>query len=367
MTDREYMQRAIDLALLGAGHTNPNPMVGAVIVKDERIVSEGYHEKYGDLHAERNALSKCGWKAPGATMYVTLEPCCHHGKQPPCTDAVIESGVSKVFIGSRDPNPLVSGKGVQLLRDAGIEVVTDFMREECDAINPVFFHYISTGLPYVISKYAMTMDGKIATRTGASKWITGEDARQRVQEDRGRYAGIMVGIGTVLADDPLLTCRIPGKNNPVRIICDTNLRIPEDSQIVKTAKDVKTIIATGSRAEDKIARLTEAGCSIINLPLSAEHIDLKALMKALGELQIDSVYIEGGGKLHWSALRSGMVNKVQVFVAPKIFGGKDAPTPVSGIGCDVPDNGFMLTPPEITRYGDDILLESEVIPCSQES
>ncbi|MBQ9708809.1 MAG: bifunctional diaminohydroxyphosphoribosylaminopyrimidine deaminase/5-amino-6-(5-phosphoribosylamino)uracil reductase RibD [Firmicutes bacterium] len=366
MTDKEYMQRAIDLALLGAGHTNPNPMVGAVIVKDDRIVSEGYHEKYGDLHAERNALSKCGWKAPGATMYVTLEPCCHHGKQPPCTDAVIASGVSKVFIGSRDPNPLVSGKGVQLLRDAGIEVITDFMREACDAINPVFFHYISTGLPYVISKYAMTMDGKIATRTGASKWITGDAARQRVQEDRGRYAGIMVGIGTVLADDPLLTCRIPGKSNPVRIICDTNLRIPEDSQIVKTAKDVETIIATGSRVEDKIARLTESGCGVITLPLSEAHIDLKALMKALGERKIDSVYIEGGGKLHWSALHAGMVNKVQVFVAPKIFGGNDAPTPVSGLGCDIPDNGFMLTPPEITRYGDDILLESEVIPCSQE-
>lgn len=366
MTDREYMRRAIDLAVKGCGHTNPNPMVGAVIVKDGEIISEGYHEKYGEYHAERSALSKCGWKSPGATMYVTLEPCCHHGKQPPCTDAVIGSGITKVFIGSRDPNPLVSGKGVQLLRDAGIEVVTDFMREECDAVNYVFFHYISTGLPYVVSKYAMTMDGKIATRTGASKWITGEEARRRVQEDRNRYAAIMVGIGTVLADDPLLTCRIPGGKDPVRIICDTDLRIPDDSQIVSTAGETETIIATSSDSAGRIAELEDKGCTVLRVRKKDGHIDLQELMRKLGHLKIDSVYIEGGGRLHWSALESGIVNRVQAYVAPKIFGGTDAPSPVRGEGCEVPADAFLLTRPEITRYGDDILLESEVRRCLPE-
>ena len=366
MTDREYMQRAIDLAVKGCGHTSPNPMVGAVIVKDDKIISEGYHEKYGEYHAERNALSKCDWKAPGATMYVTLEPCCHHGKQPPCTDAVKASGITKVIIGSRDPNPLVSGKGVQILRDAGIEVVTDFMREECDAINYVFFHYISTGLPYVVSKYAMTMDGKIATRTGASKWITGEQARQRVQEDRNRYAGIMAGIGPVLADDPLLTCRIPGGKDPVRIICDTNLRIPTESQIVQTAKYTETIIACSAGDPEKKELLSSKGCTVLDVPERNGHVDLNELMNVLGSMKIDSVYIEGGGQLHWSALEAGIVNRVQAYVAPKIFGGADAPSPVRGEGCDVPANGFMLTSPTVTRYGDDILLESEVIKCSQE-
>lgn len=365
MTDQEYMRRAIELARLGCGHTNPNPMVGAVIVRDGRVLSEGYHEKYGDLHAERNALAKCTESCEGATMYVTLEPCCHHGKQPPCTDAILASGITKVFVGSADPNPLVAGQGVRILEDAGIEVVTDFLREECDAINPVFFHFIRTGLPYVVSKYAMTMDGKIATRTGSSKWITGEEARQRVQEDRNRYASIMVGIGTVLTDDPLLTCRIPGGKDPVRVICDTQLRIPEDSQIVRTAKETPTIIATCAQNEEKCKALEDAGCQVVQMPLKDGHVDLAALMKHLGQEKIDSVYIEGGGTLHWSALESGIVNKVQVYIAPKLFGGKDAPSPIRGLGCDVPDNGFMLTKPEVTWYGDDLLLESEVIPCSQ--
>ena len=366
MTDRDYMQRAIDLAVRGCGHTNPNPMVGAVIVKDGRIISEGYHEKYGQLHAERNALAKCRESCEGATMYVTLEPCCHHGKQPPCTEAVIASGISRVFVGSRDPNPKVAGKGVMQLRDAGIEVITDFMRDECDAINYVFFHYIQTGTPYVVMKYAMTADGKIATRTGASKWITGESARNHVQEDRNRYAAIMAGIGTVLADDPLLTCRIEGGSNPVRVICDTNLRIPMESRIVSTACDVPTIIATCSEDLDKINSLMDAGCEIINLPPDDGHVSLKDLMQSLGERKIDSVYIEGGSTLHWAALASGIVNRVQTYIAPKLFGGADAPSPIGGYGIDLPENCVSLSKPQITLFGDDILLESEVIQCSQE-
>ena len=203
-TETVYMKRAIELALEGEGYVNPNPMVGAVIVKDGRIIGEGYHRRYGELHAERNAIASLTESAEGATIYVTLEPCCHYGKTPPCTEAIIENKLSRVVIGSKDPNPLVAGKGVKRLREAGIEVIEDFLRDECDELNPVFFHYITTGLPYVVLKYAMTMDGKIATRTGASKWITGEEARGEVQRLRHKYSAIMAGIGTVLADDPLL-------------------------------------------------------------------------------------------------------------------------------------------------------------------
>ena len=209
MTDQEYMFRAIQLAKKGEGWTNPNPMVGAVIVKDGRIIGEGYHKKCGELHAERNAIASLIESAEGATIYVTLEPCCHYGKTPPCTEAIIEQKIKKVVIGSRDPNPKVAGKGAQILRESGITVVQDFMREECDRLNPVFFHYITTKTPYVVMKYAMTLDGKIAAYTGKSRWITGSEARHHVQTQRARYTGIMVGVGTVIADDPLLTCRLP--------------------------------------------------------------------------------------------------------------------------------------------------------------
>ena len=208
MTDEFYMRRAIELAKKGRGWTNPNPMVGAVIVKNGSIIGEGYHEKCGELHAERNAIASLTESAEGATLYVTLEPCCHYGKTPPCTEAILEQKIARVVIGSRDPNPKVAGKGVQMLREAGVTVVEDFMREECDQLNPVFFHYITTKTPYVVMKYAMTLDGKIATKTGASKWITGESARKEVQHMRHQYMGIMAGIGTVLADDPMLNVRV---------------------------------------------------------------------------------------------------------------------------------------------------------------
>jgi diaminohydroxyphosphoribosylaminopyrimidine deaminase/5-amino-6-(5-phosphoribosylamino)uracil reductase len=220
------MRIALQLAEKGCGWVNPNPLVGAVIVKDGEIIGRRFHEKYGKAHAERNAIASCIKSPKGATLYATLEPCCHHGTNPPCTDAIIESGIKRVVIGSSDPNPLVRGKGVAIMRRHGIEVVEGVLKEECDKLNQVFFHYIQRKKPYVIMKYAMTMDGKIATYTGESKWITGEAARQRVHEDRHRYSGIMVGVGTVLADNPLLTCRMEGGKNPLRIICDTRLRTP---------------------------------------------------------------------------------------------------------------------------------------------
>ena len=316
--DRKYMERAIGLAWKGVGRTNPNPRVGAVIVKDNRIIGEGYHEQYGGLHAERNAIASLTESAEGAEIYVTLEPCCHYGKTPPCTQAIIENKISRVIIGSRDPNPLVSGKGAEQLRQAGIEVVQDFMKEECDELNPVFFHYISTGMPYVVMKYAMTADGKIATRTGASKWITGEDSRKLVQKMRNEYSGIMAGIGTVLADDPLLTVRDRELRSPVRIICDSELRIPVNSKICETAEEYRTIVACAGRNSQKADALRNKGVEIVEVPDKAGRVDLKALMRYLGEQKIDSVLVEGGGGLNYSILQADLAQKIYIFGATNI-------------------------------------------------
>ena len=381
MNDREYMLRAIELARRGEGWVNPNPLVGAVIVKDGRIIGEGWHHKYGDLHAEREALAALTEPVEGASIYVTLEPCCHYGKQPPCTLAIIEHGISRVVIGSRDPNPKVAGKGVLALREHGITVEEDYMRDECDALNPAFFHYITTGTPYVKMKYAMTSDGKIATRTGASKWISGEASRERVHMWRNACMGIMVGIGTVMADDPLLNCRIPGGKDPVRIICDTNLRIPEDSQICRTAGQYGTIVVCGfaapepgnlSGAEEredagkafaKMERLRQKGITVWNLPDESspgKKVSLKKLMKMLGSQKIDSVLLEGGGTLNESALREGIVQEVNVFVAPKIFGGK-ARTPVEGTGVELPSQALQMEMVSNEVVGEDLLITYRVL------
>lgn len=371
MAEEKYMKLAMELAEKGCGRVSPNPLVGAVIVKDGRIIGQGYHRKYGDLHAEREALKNCGGSPQDADMYVTLEPCCHYGKQPPCTEAIIEAGIKRVIIGSSDPNPLVAGKGVKILRENGIEVIEGFMEEECDRMNRVFFHFISSGRPYVVMKYAMTTDGKIATYTGESKWITGEKARERVHRDRNRYTAIMAGIGTVLSDDPLLTCRIEGGRDPVRIICDTGMRIPVDSRIVSTAKEVPTMIAVSmegaSGKQEKREALLKAGCEILEVPFKKGHMDLGELMKILGERNIDSVLLEGGATLNWAALEAGIVDMVQAYIAPKIFGGKHALSPVGGEGVAVPADAVTLAKPQVTVIGDDILLESEVVKrCSPE-
>ena len=357
LSDKDYMLRAIDLAKKGMGYTSPNPLVGAVIVKDGRIIGEGCHEKYGDLHAERNAIKNLTESAEGATIYVTLEPCCHHGKQPPCTEAIVENRIAKVVIGSRDPNPLVSGKGTAYLREHGIIVEEDFMREECDELNPVFFHYITTGLPYVVMKYAMTLDGKIATKTGESKWITGEKSRMEVQEMRHRYRGIMVGIGTVLADDPMLNVRIEGKRSPIRIICDSSLKIPLDCRICKTAKDYRTIIACAKADKIKKTQLKNLGIQIIEVPDVNNKVDLSKLMKELGSMKIDSILLEGGGTLNDSMMRAGLINEIKAFVAPKIFGGVNAKSPVAGTGFAHVDEGGIFKLNSIRQFDDDVLLE----------
>lgn len=390
------MRRAIELALLGKGKVNPNPMVGAVIVKDGKIIGEGYHQRYGQLHAEREALANLTESAEGAQMYVTLEPCCHYGKQPPCTKAIIEHGISKVYVGSHDPNELVAGQGIGKLQEAGIEVVTNVLREECDAINPVFFHYITTKTPYVVMKYAQTLDGKIATYAGNSKWITGEEARADVQKLRNWLSGIMVGVQTVIADNPMLNCRMEGGENPVRIICDSHLRIPTDCQIVNTAKEIPTWIAmlkpsqemmdigsfrqeNGIEKEDDIGKederfenriekqrwLEEKGIQFLYCKENQGRIDLKDLMSQLGERKIDSVLLEGGSTLNESALRQGIVNHICIYMGPKIFGGTGGYTPVGGKGVELVEDAYQFKNLNVSRFGKDVLLEYDIIDYSK--
>lgn len=360
MTDFDYMARAIALAEKARGWTNPNPLVGCVIVKNDEILAEGYHERIGGWHAERNAILNSSADLRGATAYVTLEPCCHHGRTPPCSDLLIERGISKVFIGSRDPNPLVSGKGVKQLQAAGIEVVTDFMREECDRLNPIFFHYIQTKRPYVLLKYAMTADGKIATSTGESKWITGELARAKVQETRHQYSAIMVGVETVLADNPMLNSRMPNAKQPVRIVCDSSLRTPLDCQLVQTAKEYRTIIATVSDDLQKIAQFQPLGVEVLVCKAKDKRVDLQDLLQKLGEMQIDSLLLEGGSSLNFSALQAGVVNRVHCYIAPKLVGGATAKTPIGGEGIGVLSQAVKLQLQSTELIGEDILIDYTV-------
>ena len=372
MPEEKYMRRAIELAKKGSGHVNPNPLVGAVIVRDGEIIGEGYHECYGQLHAERNAIAnakKRGNSLEGSTIYVTLEPCCHYGKTPPCTEAIIEEKIARVVVGSDDPNPLVSGKGFQMLREKGIEVIPHFLKEECDAMNHVFFHYIRTGTPYVAMKYAMTMDGKIACYTGDSKWVTGEESRAHVQTLRNHYKGIMAGIGTVLADDPMLNCRIEGGRDPIRIIADSHLRIPIDSQLVRTAGQQPLIVACLPDAdEEKAAQLQEKGVEVLRIPgvttaditeEQKEVISLPVLMKELGARKIDGILLEGGGQLNESALQAGIVDRIYCYIALKIFGGAQAKTPVEGQGLTRAADAWQFNRIGMQEFGQDILLEYE--------
>lgn len=359
MTDQEYMALALQLAEKGAGWTSPNPMVGAVIVKDGEIIGRGYHAKCGGLHAERAALAACTGDPAGATLYVTLEPCCHHGRQPPCTDAILQARIARVVVGSGDPNPLVAGKGLDLLRAHGVQVTEGVLDQECRALNHVFFHFIQTGRPYVVLKYAMTLDGKLAAYTGASQWITGEQARRHVHTQRSRYRAILVGVGTVLADDPQLTCRLEGGRDPLRVVCDTNLRTPLTANVVRTARQTPTCLATCVSQESRLAPYREAGCQVLSLPKSNGQVSLPALLKALGSQGVDSVLAEGGSALHWSLVRDGLVNRVQAYLAPKILGGQGAKSPVGGQGFPHPDQALRLAPPTLTPLGEDLLWESE--------
>ena len=360
--DADFMQRACQLAQRGEGWVNPNPQVGCVIVRDGRIIGEGWHGCFGGLHAEREALADCarrGEDTRGATVYVTLEPCSHTGKQPPCADALIEADVARVVVGSADPNPLVSGQGCERLRRAGITVDEGIHQEACEAF------YASVGAAR--AKLAETLDGKVATRTGLSRWITGDEARARVHADRARFAAVMVGVGTVLADDPSLTARpdttlssVGKPHQPLRIVCDTHLRTPLDAQLVQTAREVPTCIVTAQGDGAAFARLQDAGCRMLTVPEHAGHVDLSAAMQALGDAGIDSVIVEGGPQLLGAVFDAQLANRLQAYIAPKIFGGADAPSSVGGRGVEAPTDACTLTAMTLTPLGSDILLEGAI-------
>lgn len=362
--ESKFMARALEIAKRGSGYTNPNPLVGAVIVRDGRIIGEGYHEVYGSNHAEINAFNNATEDVRGATMYVTLEPCAHYGKTPPCAKAIVEKGIKKVVIGLKDPNPLVAGKGIKILEDNGVEVIVGLLEEQGRQLNEIFLKYITTNIPFCIMKTAMTLDGKIATKTGDSRWVTEELSRKYVHKLRNRVAGIMVGIGTILADDPLLNTRLDGEGSkdPVRIIIDSTGRIPLKAKVLNSNSKAKAIVAVTEKAEkDKIRALEEKGAEVIITPTKNNGVDLYYLMKILGEKKIDSILLEGGSKINYSALEAKIVDKVNAFIAPKIIGGDTAKTPVGGEGKVFMKDAISLKNINFHRFGNDIMIEGYVM------
>ncbi|MEN2257247.1 bifunctional diaminohydroxyphosphoribosylaminopyrimidine deaminase/5-amino-6-(5-phosphoribosylamino)uracil reductase RibD [Paraclostridium benzoelyticum] len=356
--DEYYMGLAISLARKGIGKVNPNPMVGAVIVKDNKIIGTGYHERYGGKHAEINAIENSRQSLNGSTMYVNLEPCSHFGKTPPCVDKIIESKINKVVISSVDPNPLVQGKGVKKLRDAGIEVKVGVLDKENKKLNEVFLKYIKNKKPFVVMKVAMSLDGKISTTTGQSKWISCDESRRYVHKLRSQVMSILVGINTVIKDNPMLDCRLENGKNPIRIIVDTTLKIPIDSKIVSSSKSIRTIVVTTKNANRNVMKLLEdKGVEILTVNLKNNLVDLKEMINKLGELNIDSILIEGGSSLNFSAINENIVDKIQVYVAPIILGGESSKTPIGGQGVDDIKEAFKLHRLEYKQVGSDILIE----------
>lgn len=355
--DEAFMDRAIELAQRGEGFTSPNPMVGAVIVREGKIVGEGFHRRAGEQHAEIVALQQAGEASRGSTLYVNLEPCAHHGRTPPCTEAIINSGVAKVVAAMVDPNPLVSGRGIARLREAGIEVVTGVREEKARKLNEVFIKFITTGLPFTVLKIAMTLDGKIASRTGDSRWITGKQSRELVHRWRHKYDAVMVGINTVLTDNPRLNVRLPGNTwkNPRPVVVDSRLRFPSDCNLARSQPPA--IIAT-VRGQDanKIKLLRELGLTVMEVAEDRGRVDVAELFALLGKEGITSVLIEGGGELAASLLEAGLVDKLHVFIAPKIIGGRSAPTPVGGRGIALMQDAIQIDNTEITVLDGDILV-----------
>lgn len=354
---QSFMRKALLLAKRGQGFVHPNPMVGAVIVKNEMIIAEGYHQKYGTSHAEIVALEQVDEALAEATMYVTLEPCSHYGKTPPCAEAIIQSGIKRVFVAMLDPNPLVSGRGIQLLKDAGIEVIVGVCEEEARELNKIFLKYMTTKMPYVLMKTAISLDGKIATQTGDSKWISGETSRNKVHELRHQLMGIMVGINTVLVDNPRLDCRLGEEVcQPTKIIVDSLLRIPTNALLWKNGN---VIIATTRQSSLELrTKYEEAGVKV--LVVGENQVCLKTLMKELGKLGIDSVLLEGGATLNASAIKAGIVDEVWTFVAPKIIGGLLAPTSVAGEGVEQMKDACQLHNMTYEVSGEDILIKGKV-------
>ena len=356
--NEKYMKLAIELAKKGIGKVNPNPLVGAVIVKDGRIIGEGYHKEYGGSHAEVNAIDNAIESVEGATIYVTLEPCSHYGKTPPCVEKIIKNKIKKVVIGSVDPNPLVCGNGIKKLKDVGIEVETGVLENECNKLNEVFRKFIVKKKPFVVMKVAMSLDGKICTSSGESMWITGEESRENVHKLRNNLSGIMVGVDTVIKDNPKLTCRINGGRNPRVIIVDSTLRIPIDSNVIENRENNGIIIATTDLCDkEKKSVLESMGVRVLEIKAKKNRVDLNQLMAKLGELNIDSILLEGGSKLNFSALESKIVDKIQVYIAPKIIGGDKSKTPVGGDGVSKLKDSFKVNHMSVEKIGEDILLE----------
>ncbi len=355
-SDEKMMRRALALARRGVGKTSPNPAVGCVIVKDGEIVSEGWHKKAGGPHAEVNALAMAGARSKGADAYVTLEPCSHFGKTPPCADALIEAGVARVFAGMVDPNPLVAGKGLERLRSAGIEAVAGILEDSCRLVNEPFIKHVTTGLPFVILKSALTLDGKTATTTGDSRWITNERSRRYVHRLRSGVDAIMVGVGTVIADDPQLTSRIPGGKDPLRVIVDSRLRIPLDARLLRQKSQARTLVATLVDDDARSAPIRGSGAGLVICREKDGWVDLHYLMARLGAMGVQSVLLEGGSTLAGEMLRQGLIDKFLFFYAPKLVGG-DGPGPFAGKGAARMEDAIKLGSMTYTRFGDDILIE----------
>ena len=354
------MRMALGLALKGRGRVSPNPMVGAVVVKEGRVVGRGHHDYFGGPHAEVVALKEAGGEASGATLYVNLEPCNHHGKTPPCTEAIVRAGIGKVVAGMADPNPLVAGMGIEFLRSSGVEVAVGLLKERCGEINESFIKYITTGSPFVLLKMASTLDGKIAARSGQSRWITGEGARNLAHELRGEADAIMVGVGTILADDPILNYRgkrIKRRRDLIRIVVDSSLRTPPSARVVKQVEGAKTLIATTEAApEDKARPLREAGAEVLRLPAKDGRVDLGPLVKELGRREIVSLLIEGGSEIAASAMKYGLVDKVVIFYSPKFLGGSSGFNLIGGEGAWRLDEAMVISHVRIKRLGEDFMM-----------
>lgn len=369
MTDQEYMKIALQLAESTAGQTSPNPMVGAVVVKDGNIVGVGAHLRAGEEHAEVHAIRMAGDQANGSTVYVTLEPCSHFGKTPPCCDLLIEKKVKRVVIATLDCNPLVSGNGAKRLQEAGINVTTEVLGEEATLLNQYFFHYMKTKLPFVTIKTAMSLDGKIATSTGESKWITSETARMDVHQYRHTHDAILVGVNTVIADDPSLTTRLPnGGKHPIRIILDTHLRTPLSSRVITDGVAPTWIIVGKDVNKENIAKYESQGTSV--LQMQTRQIKIRELLLLLGEKQILSLFVEGGQSVHASFLETKCFNEVVAYISPKLIGGKGAPTMFGGTGFSNLQNAIPLQIQEMKQIGEDIKIvatvRNEVPACLQE-
>jgi len=360
--EQKYLRRAITLARKGLGWVNPNPLVGAVIVKNGHIIGEGYHAYYGAPHAEVNAIENATESVKGATLYVTMEPCSHQGKTPPCTDPIIRKGIRKVVVGMKDPNPLVNGKGLEILIDAGIEVRVGIEEPAVLKMNEQFVRYIKTGRPFCTLKTAMTLDGKIATVKNASKWISCEDSRKYVHELRQQNSAVMVGINTVLYDDPLLnTRRIRKKSkDPLKIIVDSSGKIPLEARVLKTNPQLAIVAATDKINMKKKQDLERLGAQVLICPQKEEKVDLNFLMFLLGKMGIDSILLEGGSTIAFSALINGIVDKVVSFIAPKIIGGADAPSPVGGTGLPLMEDAIGVDDWNYRKIGSDILIEGYI-------